>query len=85
MMRFAGAVSLNAAIPFGRIQELCNFPAERFEFYKQKTAQHSHSSRSVNRLAKVARTVADPSGSDRVEPSHVSEAAKYVFGGLLRG
>jgi magnesium chelatase family protein len=84
--RFAGTdIPFNAAIPAGRVVELCNFSAEGFEFYKQTVAQHSLSTRSVDRLAKVARTVADLAGGDRVEPSHITEAAKYVIGGLLRG
>src|SRR5262249_4249929 len=84
--RFAGSdIPFNAAIPAGRVRELCNFSAEGFESYKQTVAQHSLSTRSVDRLAKVARTVADLAGADAVEPPHVTEAARYVIGGLLRG
>ncbi len=40
--------------------------------------------RSVDRLAKVARTIADLAGSGPVEPVHVNEAASFVIGGVLR-
>jgi magnesium chelatase family protein len=84
--RFTGTdIPFNAAIPADRLIELCNFSAAGLEFYKQTVAQHSLSTRSVHRLAKVARTVADLAGAECVEPSHVTESAKYVIGGLLRG
>jgi magnesium chelatase family protein len=84
--RFAGLnIPFNAAIPAARVRETCSFSPEGFEFYKQTVAQHSLSTRSVDRLAKVARTVADLAGAERVEPPHVKEAARFVIGGLLRG
>jgi magnesium chelatase family protein len=84
--RFTGTdIPFNAAIPAGQVQEFCNFSAEGFEFYKQTVEQHSLNMRSMDRLAKVARTVADLADGDRVEPPHVAEAAKFVIGGILRG
>jgi magnesium chelatase family protein len=84
--RFAGSgIPFNAAIPAGEVRELCSFSADGFEFYKLTVAQHSLSMRSVDRLAKVARTVADLAGADQVAGKHVADAAKYVIGGLLRG
>jgi len=38
----------------------------------------------MDRLAKVARTVADLAASETVEPSHISKAASFVVGGMLR-
>jgi ribosome biogenesis SPOUT family RNA methylase Rps3 len=35
-------------------------------------------------LAKVARTVADLAAKDDVEPEHVTKAASFVVGGMLR-
>jgi predicted ATPase with chaperone activity len=38
----------------------------------------------MDRLAKVARTVADLAASDTIEPEHIDEAATFVIGGVLR-
>jgi magnesium chelatase family protein len=38
----------------------------------------------MDRLAKVARTVADLAGSDEVEPEHVRKGGSFVIGGMLR-
>jgi magnesium chelatase family protein len=38
----------------------------------------------MNRLAKVARTIADLNGADKIDRPHVDEAAQFVVGGLLR-
>ncbi len=85
-LRFAGTgIPFNAAIPAEGVQEFCKFSAEGFEFYKQTVAQHSLSTRSVDRLAKVARTVADLAGAEHLQPPHVAEAAKDVIGGFLQG
>jgi predicted ATPase with chaperone activity len=38
----------------------------------------------MNRLAKVAQTVADLNGAEQIERPHIDEAAKFVVGGFLR-
>ena len=84
--RFAGTnIPFNAAIPAGRVPEFCHFTAEGWEFYIQTLEQNVLSPRSRERIAKVARTVADMAGAEHVAPAHVTEAGKYVIGGLLRG
>jgi len=83
--RFAGTgIPFNAAIPAGRVQEFCNFSRDGFDFYKMTVAQSALSMRSMDRLANVARTVADLDEMDPMLPRHVAEAAKFVVGGLLR-
>lgn len=84
--RFEGTeIPFNAAIPGGRVRELCDFSTNGFEKYKEVIASQTLSTRSMDRLAKVARTVADLAGSDQVEPPHVAKAEQFVVGGLLRG
>jgi predicted ATPase with chaperone activity len=38
----------------------------------------------MDRLAKVARTIADLKGAEFVEPDHVTKASSFVVGGMLR-
>jgi magnesium chelatase family protein len=77
-------VPFNAAIPGGRVRELCRFGDQGFAEYKSAIDKHTLSTRSMDRLAKVARTVADLVDSEAIEPPHVRKAASYVIGGLLR-
>jgi len=85
IQRFAGTdIPFNAAIPGGKVREFCQFSAEGFETYKGIIAGNSLSTRSGDRLAKVARTVADLFDADQIEPPHVLKAKHYVTGGVLR-
>lgn len=83
--RFAGAgIPFNAAIPGGMIKHYCAFSTHGFEKYKEVVNGNTLSTRSTDRLAKVARTVADLVDAENIEPPHVLKAAKYVVGGMLR-
>jgi magnesium chelatase family protein len=84
--RFEGQnIPHNAAIPGGRVREYCRFSAKGLEAYKNLIDSNNLSTRSMDRLAKVARTVADLVGSEEVEPEHVAKAGGFVVGGMLRG
>ena len=83
--RFEGTeIPFNAAIPGGSTGDYCNFSNDGFRHYKDVVGSHSISTRSMDRLAKVARTVADINNSDMVEPVHVDKATSFVIGGILR-
>ncbi|MCH7685088.1 MAG: hypothetical protein IH899_00145 [Planctomycetes bacterium] len=83
--RFFGTeIPFNAGIPGGHVEEYCEFSNDCFAHYKRVIQQSDISTRSMDRLAKVARTIADLNGSDRVEPPHVDDAKSFVVGGLLR-
>lgn len=77
-------IPFNAAIPAGRVRDYCNFSTDGFEMYKETVASNTLTTRSMDRLAKVARTVADLVDADQVGPLHVVKAAKFVVGGMLR-
>ena len=84
--RFEGTnIPHNAAIPGGQVREYCNFSPQGLQAYKKTIDSHTLSTRSMDRFAKVARTVADLVGSETIEPEHLSKAASYVIGGMLRG
>jgi len=83
--RFSGTnIPHNAAIPGGEVREFCNFSLPAFEHFKTIIDHNALSTRSMDRLAKVSRTVADLVDSDLVEPTHLDKATSYVVGGMLR-
>ncbi len=51
----------------------------------KRAIEGSHlSNRSMDRLAKVSRTIADLCDSEQIHSQHVEEAASFVIGGILR-
>lgn len=83
--RFEGTdIPHNAAMPGGRVREYCRFSSSAMETYKDLIDRNVLSTRSMDRLAKVARTVADLAAKEEIEPQHVSKAASFVIGGILR-
>lgn len=84
--RFTGTnVPFNAAIPGGHVKEFCCFSPAGFEHFRKTVEGATLTTRSMDRLAKVARTVADLDESGEVSPDHVDKAAAFVVGGMLRG
>jgi len=83
--RYEGkGIPCNAAIPGGHVRELSCFSGEGFEKYKDIVGAKSLSTRSMDRLAKVSRTIADLRGAESIEPLDVEKAASFVVGGILR-
>lgn len=82
--RFKGTeISCNAAIPGGRIPDYCMMSKEGEAKYRETIQRAAVSTRTCDRLAKVARTIADLAGDAAIESQHVEEAAKYVAAGVL--
>jgi len=85
LKRFEGTdIPFNAAIPGGRVRDYCNFSDEGFATFKSCIENNTLSTRSMDRLAKVGRTVADLANSDTVDPQHIDKATSFVIGGMLR-
>jgi len=83
--RFAGTgIPFNAAIPGGHVTDYCAFSDEGLRRFKEVIESNNVSTRSMDRLAKVARTVADLAGSDATAAAHIDAAAEFVIGGMLR-
>ncbi len=83
--RFAGAgIPFNAAIPGGSVLDYCRLSNDGMWAYRNIVDQNHLSTRSMDRLAKVARTVADLEAAPDVQPEHVQSAASFVVGGMLR-
>jgi magnesium chelatase family protein len=83
--RYAGkGIPFNAAIPGGMVMEYCDFGPGALAGYKEIINKNTLTTRSMDRLAKVARTIADLEGSTQIQPSQVQRASSYVVGGILR-
>ncbi|MDH3582955.1 MAG: ATP-binding protein, partial [Phycisphaerae bacterium] len=83
--RFEGTdIPFNAAIPGGHVRDYCAFSEAGFAHYKDCIESNTLSTRSMDRLAKVGRTIADLAESKTVEPEHVDQGASFVVGGILR-
>lgn len=83
--RFAGKdIAHNAAIPGGAVMEYCKLSPQAMEHYKKVIDTNVLTTRSMDRLAKVARTVADLAEHETVEPEHIDSASRFVIGGILR-
>ena len=90
LRRFEGKdIPFNAAIPGGTVLEYCEFSPEAFQHYKKKVESLDLTTRSIDRLAKVARTIADLEGEEKVQGEekvhvqHVDEATGFLTGGNL--
>jgi len=77
------AISCNAFIPGGQIQQWCHFAPDAFETYKRVIQGGKYSTRATDRLAKTSRTIADIEGTDQIHSRHVEEAARFLQGSVL--
>jgi magnesium chelatase family protein len=83
--RFRGTgIPFNAAISGGHVADFCDFSTPGLDAFKAVVENSQLSTRSTDRLAKVARTIADLRRVPHVDPADVTEAASFVVGGMLR-
>ncbi len=67
----------NADMQSQDIRKFCPIDAESQELMKTAINQLGFSARAYDRILKVARTIADLEGSERITAAHVSEAIQY--------
>lgn len=83
--RFADTkIPCNATIPGGEAFDYCNFSEKSIDYFSEIIDKNQVSTRSMTRLAKVSRTIADLGNSEEILNKHVDEAAGFVIGGILR-
>jgi len=76
--RFEGtAILSNAHIPAGKLKEFCVMSDEASAMLRIAFDAMGLSARAYDRLLKVARTIADLDGSERIEENHIAEALQY--------
>ena len=75
-VRFAARprITCNARMGPRELKDFCVLDETTKELLKNAMAEYSLSARAYDRILKVARTIADLSGSDQVTCDHISEA-----------
>lgn len=71
------ALVTNSEIPSSRLKDLCSVDASGRKLLERALESQSLSPRGYSRVLKVARTIADLSGSDAIGETHVAEALQY--------
>lgn len=79
----SAAIGCNAEIPGGEVGRWCAMPADSMTAYKQAISTGSFTTRAMDRMAKVSRTIADLEDSEVIEPRHILEAAEFLGGTVL--
>lgn len=78
LARFNGdGVYSNSAMTPKQIRTFCQLDAECEDLLEGAMQRQGLSARAHDRILKVARTIADLEGNDRIGPSHISEAINY--------
>jgi magnesium chelatase family protein len=76
--RFTGTrITSNARMTHAQIRRHCAIDSTLGDLLQQAMEQLSLSARAYDRILKVARTIADLSGSERIESNHLLEAIQY--------
>ena len=84
--RFAGtSTSCNAYMAPAQLVEFCALDDACDKLMKSAFERMGLTARSHDRILRVARTIADLEGAERIEPPHLAEALQYRSGGLLNG
>jgi len=76
--RFHGTpVQANARMTQTQIKQNCHLDTALGDLLQQAMEQLHLSARAYDRILKVARTIADLAGAERIEPPHLLEAIQY--------
>jgi magnesium chelatase family protein len=67
----------NAQMGSREIRKYCDLGSEAEHLLERAIAKQGLSARAHDRILKVARTIADLTGSDAIEPGHIAEAIQY--------
>lgn len=73
----APADRCNARMSHSEIRKYCEINKEQGDLLQQAMEQLALSARAYDRILKVARTIADLAGSDRIDTPHLLEAIQY--------
>ncbi len=72
-----GQAKTNSEMSAPEIKQYCALADDAHELLKQAVTRYVLSGRSIHRILKVARTIADLAGADNIAHAHVAEALQY--------
>jgi magnesium chelatase family protein len=76
--RFSGTtLACNAEIPGNAMRRYCALDEPAMRLLAHASAKRQFSARALDRIARVARTIADIGGEDSIAAQHVAEAIQY--------
>jgi magnesium chelatase family protein len=76
--RYAGtAFHTNAGVAGSAVRRFCTLDSGATELLRTASAKGYLSARALDRIARVARTIADLAGAPTVDAAHVAEAIGY--------
>jgi len=76
--RFSGtSLCANAEIPANATRRYCALDAPALQLLARASAKRQFSARAIDRIARVARTIADLAGLEAIGAEHVAEAIAY--------
>lgn len=76
--RFAGTgLCFNADMGVGEVERFCALGGAQLRYMERMFSRMQLSARAYHRILKVARTIADLEGSERIEETHLAEAICY--------
>ncbi len=70
-------ITCNARMGSKELKEFCALDDEPKELLKLAMTELNFSARAYDRIVKVARTIADLAGADKISGEHISEAIQY--------
>jgi magnesium chelatase family protein len=71
------AAKTNSEMGLTEIKEFCHLDEAGETVLKQAMKQYNFSGRSLHRILKVARTIADLCGQENILPGNIAEAVQY--------
>lgn len=74
--RFSGSKT-NSEMSSVLVKQFCKINSESQQLLKEAVNKYHLSGRSIHRILKVSRTIADLEGSDKIETIHLAEALQY--------
>jgi len=77
-LRFEGQGTItNSEIPVSKVKQYCEIESDTRQLLTDAGNNYGLSARAINRVLKVARTIADLAGSHNIKSEHVAEALQY--------